>query len=520
MYGSDGCAAGAQLVAARRTSEAIKCSLMDPVSSALEAPPARSMSFNMELKVPADSAFGSLVESFAADAAERGVLPARQAREVAAAARSGFAAIVAAALAQEREPIRIVAACTPAYLELSLFERGLPMDDSLARRDPRWDEICGGVDEAHWRCHGTAGSELRLIVNLSHSARGAETAAVPAEEDVPLAPAQEYTIRRFVSGDALGVARAFYLTYGYAYDVGAVYFPQRLAELNERGSYVSIVALASDGSVVGHCALARDGDAPIADLAGAIVLPAHRGRNLLNRMLDRAEEEAATLGLAAYYSEPVTDHPRTQLSSESFGEKACGLTLGEAPRSFVARHMELSTTTQRQSCMLYFKPLRPREARAIYAPPRHRSIVASIYEQLGLPVRLCDGAPAEGRGRFHTSIVRRDAVATVDVETIGTETAELVRQAVADLRATQRLGAIYASLPLEDPGTPGLCDRMESQGFFFSGIGPWMLDGKDALRLQIPLMPIDLCAIVVIGAFGKVILEYVAAERRRVSGLA
>ncbi|HEY6327440.1 MAG TPA: hypothetical protein VIW73_13130, partial [Candidatus Cybelea sp.] len=453
--------------------------------------------------MPADTAFGALVQSFAADAAERAELSGARAQAVAAAAREGFAAIVAEALAEAREPIRIVAACTPAQLELALFERGLPMDDALARRDPRWNALCSVVDAAHWRCHGAAGSELRLIVNRAHPVEDIANAAHPAEQDVPLAPEQEYTIRRFVPGDAIGVARAFYLTYGYAYDLAAVYVPQRLVELNESGSYVSIVALAGDGGVVGHCALARDGDAPIADVAGAIVLPAHRGRNLLNRMLERAEIEAAALGLAAYYSEPVTDHPRTQLSSESFGEKACGITLGEAPRSFVARHMELSTTTQRQSCMLYLKPLRPREPRAIYAPPRHRSIVASIYEQLGLPVSFAEGAPANGRGLFHAGITRRDGIATVDVEAVGAETAELVHQAVEDLRATQRLGAVYASLPLEDPGTPALCETLESRGFFFSGVGPWMLGGKDALRLQMPLTPIDLSTIVVIGAFGK-----------------
>jgi hypothetical protein len=476
------------------------------------------MSFVTELKVPPDSAFASLVERFAGDAAHRAALSDAQASAFVDRARDGFAAIVADALAEEREPIRIVATCTAPRLELSLFERGLPMDDALARRDPRWNELCNGVDAAHWRCHGTAGSELRLIVNRIPGSDGRESAGPQTMEDVSPAPEQAYTIRRFIPGDAMGVARAFYLTYGYAYDLGAVYLPERLVELNERGTYVSIVAIAEDG-VVGHCALAREGASPIADIAGAIVLPAHRGRNLLDRMLERAEAEAAALGLAAYYSEPVTDHPRTQLSSESFGEKACGLTLGEAPRNFVARHMELSTTAQRQSCMLYVKPLRPRERRAIYAPQRHRSIVASIYEQLGLPVTICDGRAANGRGNFHTAITRRDAIAAVEVETVGAETAELLGQAVADLRATQRLDAIYASLSLEDPGTPDLCEALESWGFFFSGVGPWMLDGKDSLRLQMPLTPIDLSAIVVIGAFGKVLLDYVGSERDRLSSV-
>ncbi len=247
------------------------------------------------------------------------------------------------------------------------------------------------------------------------------------------------------------------------------------------------------------------------------MLPAHRGRNLLNRLRDRAEREAIDLGLAAYFSEPVTDHPRTQLASESFGAKACGVTLGIAPRSFVARHMELSTTAQRQSCMLYFKPLRTRAERTVYAPPHHRAMLARIYESLGLPVRFGEAEAPRSRGLFHTSVARGDAIGTLEIESVGTETAVLARQAAADLRAARRLGAVYALLPLEDAGCPDLCGAMESCGFFFAGLGPWMLGGRDSLRLQMPLTPIDLSALVVVSDLGRALLEYIARERERLA---
>ena len=474
-------------------------------------------SFTTELKVPPDTAFASLVETFAADAARRSELTDEQERGFVTAAREGFVAIVQTALAESREAVALIAACTPTRLTLSLRERGLPVDDALARRNPRWNELSAYVDAAHWTLHGTAGSELRLTVNRAHGLVAADAAPHIVEDDLPLAPPQEYTIRRFRPSDAPGVARAFYLTYGYAYDVPAVYVPERLIELNETGRYVSIVATGADGDVVGHYALGRENGEPIADACGAVVLPAHRGRDLLNRLRKGAEAEAIALGLAAYYSEPVTDHPRTQHASETFGAKACGITLGVAPRRFIARHMELSTTTQRQSCMLYVKPLQRRAPRTIYAPRRHRSVVESIYEQLGLPIGIEDGKPAAGRGRFHESIARSDATGTIDVEAVGAETPELVLQAAQDLRATSRLGALYASLPLEDPGTPALCEAMESYGFFFSGVGPWMLNGTDALRLQLPLTPLDLSALVVIGEFGEKLRAYIAAARENVT---
>jgi len=478
------------------------------------------LGFTTELKIPPAAAFTSLVEAFTRDAAQRSELTAEQERGLASAANRAFVATLERALGESREPLHLIASCTPLHLQLSLFERALPIDDTLACRDSTWPELTADVDEAHWHLHGTAGSELRLIVNRPHCLPQTGAAVPAAEEDVPLAPPQEYSIRRFEPKDAAGVARAFYLTYGYAYDLPAVYVPSRLIELNESGRYVSIVAIDADGDVAGHYALSRECDAPIADACGAIVLPAHRGRNLLNKLRDRAEDEAIALGLAAYYSEPVTDHPRTQAASESFGAKACGITLGEAPRNFIPRHMELSATTQRQSCMLYIKPLQRREPRTIYPPPRHRAIIVAIYDRLQLPVTVAEPrAPVAKRGAVHTAITRADGIATIDIATIGLETAELIGQTIEDLRATNRLGAIYVSLALEDPGTPALCEALEHSGFFFSGVGPWMLGGGDSLRLQMPLTTIDLTQLVVIGDFGRRLLDYIASERERCTAL-
>ncbi|HET6276492.1 MAG TPA: hypothetical protein VFE16_11235 [Candidatus Cybelea sp.] len=168
------------------------------------------MTFTSELKIPPQREFDSLVRTFAADAAQRSELSEEQQRGLIGAAERGFAAIVETALAQTRDPIRIVASCTPAHFTLSLFERGLPMDDAFARRDPKWSELTNDVDEVHWRSHGSAGSELRLRIDRPHAIAGAEIEPAAAEEDaVPLAPPQEYVIRRFEPGDAPGVARAF-----------------------------------------------------------------------------------------------------------------------------------------------------------------------------------------------------------------------------------------------------------------------------------------------------------------------
>ena len=466
--------------------------------------------------MPADGAFASLVGEFASDAASRGGFTSSRGDEIVAAALIGFASVVDDAMAEAREPIRVVAALSALELTLSIFERGLPIGDGEARRDPRWDEIVAKADAAHWHLHGISGSELRLEFFRPDGRPEVPPLPVNGDAAVVPAPPQTYVVRPFEAGDASGVARAFYLTYGYHYDLPAVYDPSRLIELNAEGRYVSIVAVAENGEIAGHYALAREAGEPIADAGGAIVVPAHRGRDLLDRMRRAAEDEARAMGLAAYYSEPVTDHAVTQEASQRFGAKACGLTLGLSPRSFVAKHMRLSTITQRQSFMLYVRPLRERAVRAIYPPPRHAAMIGRIYQQLGLKVEAGAGGTGSEAGSIKAAVVRADGVGTIAIERAGTQSVARVRQAVDDLQAARALGGIFAMLPLEDPETPELTEAMESLGFFFSGVGPWMLAGRDALRLQTLHAPIDLAALTIVGDFGRELADYVGAQYARV----
>jgi hypothetical protein len=467
------------------------------------------MNFLIEAKIPPQPAFASLVHAFVQDAAWRAELQSARRQAIARCSAAAFEQIVRDAMADDAEPIRVVATCTPEHLRISLFERGMPIDETLAQRNGRWGRITAEVDEAHWRLHGKHGTELELCVERPASISGNGGAPI-AHENIPPAPPQSYTVRRFRPEDAAGVARAFYMTYGYDYTLSAVYVPERLTALNASNDYISMVAVAEDGEIAGHYALHRDPGTPIADGCGALVVPVHRGRDLLKQMRYAVEREAQALGLAAYYTEPVTSHPRTQRESFEVGARACALTLGGSPPSFLARHMDVTTKGQRQSFMLYFKALQPRGMRTIYPPVHHRPMIEKIYANLDLPVDVRNGKPAAaGKGELRTKIERGDGIATIAVKSIGSETPDLAAQTVIDLRSLSHLGALYALVPLEDPAAPQLSDALERLGFFFSGVGPWMIDGTDALRLQMPLTPIDMSLLTIDGEFGNELFDYV-----------
>ncbi len=132
----------------------------------------------------------------------------------------------------EASTFRLVGELSPRALTLAIHERGLPFDPSLfasgdappaedaapaAMRAPVWQLIRQTVDEARWLNHGPEGMELRLTKS---SLRDAATVAAmssgppPPRQEVPLAPQQEYTIRRLQPEEAIQVAQLIYRGYG------------------------------------------------------------------------------------------------------------------------------------------------------------------------------------------------------------------------------------------------------------------------------------------------------------------
>jgi len=141
-------------------------------------------------------------------------------------------------------------------------------------------------------------------------------------------------------------------------------------------------------------------------------------------------------------------------------------------------------------------------------------MIERIYANLGLPIDVHGGAPAAADGELRVEAVRGEGFASIDVLETGTASADHIAQAVSDLRSLGRMGAIYVNLPLEDPGTPALCGAIESLGFFFCGVIPWALGGRDVLRMQLPLTSIDLEQVTIVGEFGAQLKAYIDSRMR------
>jgi anti-sigma regulatory factor (Ser/Thr protein kinase) len=426
----------------------------------------------------------------------------------------------------ERGSYRIAAEVNATELALSFFDEGLPFDPDSDPADAASSEhqgkgltrIRAAVDEAHWINHGREGKELHLIKYRPHAdardALGPDPGAAPAAE--PLAPPQEYAIRRMRPEEALGVVRCIYRVYGYSYHHEEMYRPERIVHLNEVEELVSIVAVDESGDVAGHYALERpDPTSRVAESGVAVVAPAHRGRRLMPRMREQIEAEGRRLGLAGIFSSAVTTHVFSQRSDEEYGCSVCGISLALVPRSVQFKKIVEGPLAQRVSCVLYYKPLEAPASFTAFVPARHRELVGRIYERLGAPVRFGEPVAPSGPDRVSVQYRAGYRLGSIRVSQVGADTAAEIRRARADLCDVAGAEVVYLELPLAQPGTPAVCEAAEAEGFFFCGIGPAFLADGDALRLQYVVPRLDPSLIQIASPHAREILDYALAEQQR-----
>lgn len=491
--------------------------------------------FHAELTLPNDPAGVGLARAFVRELARLAAFAEAEGDALAGGAEAACANLCALAFDPgDAASYTVLGDVTPAGLTLVFREQGIPFDpqqgppEQLLPPDARlrlqgpgmaWYLTHGIIDEAHWTNLGRQGMELRVTKARPQgdvTEHLPEAALTPFQQDVPLAPPQEYTIRLLRPAEAVQVSQCIYRAWGYSYPNDDLYYPDRIAHLNAAGELVSIVAVDAAGEVVGHYALERPDLGPIAGTGQAVVSPAHRGRKLLERMRAFAEAEAARLGLVGFYGQPVTTHTFSQRGEEDFHAHVCGVSLGYSPRSVTFKGIASEPLPQRESLLLYFKYLGPPPAAVAHAPPHHRAMLERLYANLEAPAELGHAAAAHGSGEVQVSLLHGWGAGVIRVRRVGADTAAEVRRARQDLCDAAAAEVVYLELPLAQPGTPALCAAAEADGFFFSGLGPRFAPDGDALRLQYLNCPLDTSRLQVASPFGQELLAYVAAERARV----
>lgn len=408
----------------------------------------------------------------------------------------------------ERKPIRLSLACGRREVSAKLLLQGHARFANLL---PTLAGRIGPGAGLSYREQGVEGWEVALHRHLHE-----RLVAPPVVSDADAPPAtDDYRIDLPQESDSPAIARCFLEIYGHHYVHPEVFSPRRYWAKVESGELIPVIARDSSGEIVGHVALEREPDASVAERGEAVVLPAHRGHRLLERMTARLSEEALELGLLGVYAEPVTIHTFSQRNDERDGMPVCAVLLGVTPESVLPKNLPVPTAGQRQSLLLAFRFLRPQAPRSIYAPAPYRDVIVKIYERLGVAAPLADPAAPNGAESQADVKVGAEDDGEIRFGRIGANADIELKQAFRDVSS---LGAkcVRLSVPIDDPGVPFLTEAARSLGFFFCGVGPGFAAGGDALLLQYLNEPLDTAKLQLFTDHAKALRDFIDLDRASV----
>ncbi len=419
----------------------------------------------------------------------------------------------------------IVYETVPLGLQITIREKGVPLDEQEveAEQAAGTDRLLDGpglglrvlkssVDSVTFRNLGKSGQEIRLMKYFPAAAEKGgdeEPAAAPARGE---AAASEYIVRPLAPEEAVEVAKCAYSSYGYSYGNEHIYYPQRVRELNRTGKLLSYVAVTTgeEPEIIGHAALETGDERHGVEMGVAFVKPAFRGNGCLLKISEALIEAARATDMDSLFIAAVTTHAMSQRTACRMGFKETALLLSRVMLETMRGIKE--GNTRRESLLVFTRYLKGEPGDAVlYPPPRHREMIARIYDRSGTARTLATAGKGGARGQamVETSTDNYQA-AHIYVLSYGADVREQVAAALRTL-CINRVETIYLYLSLTDPETARQTARFEECGFFFGGVFPGR-GGRDWLVLQyLNNQRIDYGQLRTATDAGREIVEYVRA---------
>jgi serine/threonine-protein kinase RsbW len=430
----------------------------------------------------------------------------------------------------ENEKISVEVSCEliAEGFKIAVNDRGLPFDLSMIE-DPESMGLAsvfrlkGNMDEIVFNNLGPGGKEILLI---KYNQQGSITdffktcelaSATTAPEVDPVRPRNiDLTIRPMKPEEAIDVSKCVYNGYGYTYPHEHIYYPAKLAELNRNRHISSAVAVNAQGEIVGHCAvLNKSADGRTAEIGMGVVKPEYRAMGCFNKLAGFLVEQARREDLKGLYVQAVALHKYSQRTAAKLAFKETALLLAYIPPSVDFKRMN-ETRSRRTTAFLCFRYLKKPSRPLVYAPAKHRRMIVTLYEHLGIgpiikvPMTLAEAA-FEAKSQVHIKVENAIGYARIMIETYGNDIVREISKSMTQL-CLNKIEVLNLYLNLSDPRTGFVAEIMEQMGFFFSGILPGsMPTGSDALILQyLNNVPIDVEAVQAHSDMAKELLAYVS----------
>lgn len=328
----------------------------------------------------------------------------------------------------------------------------------------------------------------------------------------------DVTFRFLEPDEGTVLTSAIEAAYGQSYDVRWVYDPAEVGARIEAGTYVACIAESPAGGLLCHIgmSLAAAGDA-VGHSGQAVTMPAARGQHFFTRTKQHLMDWARERGLAGMYSEATAAHPYSQKANIELGAHETGFLLGWIPAS-VSNDAAAGSRGRQSAALLYLK-LNDGHERAVYAPERHREIVAQTIELCRLRGELADPPPGcelAEKTELHCEVDGDHSLALLTVHVPGADLEQAIAAERHHLFHRRCLDAVYVDLPLEAPATALVADHLERLGVSYAGIFPNPRTDGDVLRMQsLHRVRVKADDVAVASDHGRELLEYVLSDLPR-----
>lgn len=490
-----------------------------------------------KLTVPNDLSYVPVAQSFVAGVASQIGFGQDDLHRIELAVEEASANVIEHAFAPgEDAHFDVLCQRVPHGIEIRIHDDGLPYDPTLA---PDYDPSAdldgqdglglGGflmkhlMDEYEFCNLGAKGKETRLVKYLDspnvvdeEPGKEPETPEPPSSRPVETT---EFAIRAMRPEEAIEVARCVYDAYGYSYANEHVYYPERVAAMNQSGYLLSAVASAESGEIGGHAALIFHEDfAP--ELGIAVVKREFRGCRLATRIGEFLVEQAISRSIQALQVKQVTVHPYTQKFCQKQGYLDCGFLLAHSPKTLSFKGIA-DDLGQRNSDVVGMNYLQPPGPVSIYPPERHADMIQKLYASLGVPAAEGtpvdtsrrrpvghDGASSESATVMSCSVNSMRALAEIRISRYGDDVLRIVKQELRRLRL-EEVRVIEMFLALGDPMTREVVPALEELGFFFTGIMPHTSTGDALIMQYFNGAEVDYDAMHVVSDVARELLDYI-----------
>lgn len=403
----------------------------------------------------------------------------------------------------------------PNGIRIKVQDQGIPHDPHPGQEQPTGYLPRELMDEYAFRNLGPDGKETTLI--KYHKAPPHDTP--PASVELPKLPeqapdAEKITIRWMKQEEALDVCKCVYDAYGYSYAGEFIYYPERVAALNQSGMMRSAVAVDEDNTIVGHFALIFDAFAP-PEMGVAVIRKRYRGLGLARRLGEFLEAEAIALKLPGVHAKQVTAHDWSQRFCQRIGFKDCAFLFAHTPASTSFKGIA-DQLSGRHPCVACYKYLSPPKPETYYLPGNHADIIKRLATNLSLQADFVDApentALPDGRSEMEVTVHPRRNLAVIHITQYGADLLPMLKQRLHRLRS-QDIRITESYLALRHVATPMVSELMEGLGFFFTGIMPGTKLGLSLVMQTLDGLDIDFSADAINTPIARELLAHISQNR-------